>query len=175
MADSSWIEAMKEELHQNKALIVAKAHRQEEGIDFDESFTPVARIEAVRMFLAYAHTSLFPSIRWISCLQAEKGPLWTETGLIRLQIHQSPCGIFINQSTYALDILKKHDMKSYDSIGTPMATAPSCLDTQKSTYGETQFLGEKLVRRSSKKQDFTALSTTEAEYMSLSACCTQIK
>ncbi|GKA96215.1 retrovirus-related pol polyprotein from transposon TNT 1-94 [Tanacetum coccineum] len=37
-----------------KARLVAKGYRQEEGIDFEESFAPVARIEAIRIFLAYA-------------------------------------------------------------------------------------------------------------------------
>ncbi|GJS22369.1 retrovirus-related pol polyprotein from transposon TNT 1-94 [Tanacetum coccineum] len=91
MADSVWIEAMQEELHQfdrlqvwelvdkpfgknviklkwlwknkkdedqtvirNKARLVAKGYAQEEGIDFEESFAPVARLEAVRIFVAYA-------------------------------------------------------------------------------------------------------------------------
>nr|GEW61590.1 reverse transcriptase domain-containing protein [Tanacetum cinerariifolium] len=71
MADSAWIEAMQEELHQfdrlqdedqtvilNKARIVAKAYAQEEGIDFKESFALVARLEAVWIFVAYvAHKS----------------------------------------------------------------------------------------------------------------------
>ncbi|GJR85983.1 retrovirus-related pol polyprotein from transposon TNT 1-94 [Tanacetum coccineum] len=38
----------------NKTRLVAKGYRQEEGIDFEESFAPVARLEAVRMFIAYA-------------------------------------------------------------------------------------------------------------------------
>nr|GFC92682.1 retrovirus-related Pol polyprotein from transposon TNT 1-94 [Tanacetum cinerariifolium] len=38
----------------NKARLVARGYRQEEGIDFEESFAPVARIEAIRIFLAYA-------------------------------------------------------------------------------------------------------------------------
>nr|GFB66975.1 retrovirus-related Pol polyprotein from transposon TNT 1-94 [Tanacetum cinerariifolium] len=49
-----------------------------------------------------------------------------------------------------------------------------CKETFKSTSSGAQFLGEKLVSCSSKKQDCTALSTAEAEYVSLSACCAQV-
>nr|GFB94060.1 hypothetical protein [Tanacetum cinerariifolium] len=64
MADSAWIESMQEELHQfdrldntvirNKSRLVAKGYAQKEGVDFEESFAPVARLEAVRLFSAYA-------------------------------------------------------------------------------------------------------------------------
>ncbi|GJY65605.1 retrovirus-related pol polyprotein from transposon TNT 1-94 [Tanacetum coccineum] len=97
MADSTWIEAMQEELHQfdrlqvwelvdkpfgknviklkwlwknkkdedqtvirNKARLVAKGYAQEEGIDFEESFALVARLEAIRIFIAYAVHKSFP-------------------------------------------------------------------------------------------------------------------
>ncbi|GJU30879.1 retrovirus-related pol polyprotein from transposon TNT 1-94 [Tanacetum coccineum] len=97
MADSAWIEAMQEELHQfnrlgvwklvdrplcknvinlkwllknkcdednivirNKARLVAKGYNQKERIDFEESFSPVARLEAVRLFIAYAAHKSFP-------------------------------------------------------------------------------------------------------------------
>nr|GEV02341.1 retrovirus-related Pol polyprotein from transposon TNT 1-94 [Tanacetum cinerariifolium] len=86
-------------------------------------------------------------------------------------------------------------MESCDPLGTPMeikdkldldqngtqdsgfeltgfsdADYAGCKDTFKSTSGGAQFLGEKLVSWSSKKQDCTAVSTAEAEYVSLSAC-----
>ncbi|GKG06019.1 retrovirus-related pol polyprotein from transposon TNT 1-94, partial [Tanacetum coccineum] len=38
----------------NKAQLVARGYRQEEGIDFEESFAPVATLEAIRIFLAFA-------------------------------------------------------------------------------------------------------------------------
>ncbi|GJV74779.1 putative ribonuclease H-like domain-containing protein [Tanacetum coccineum] len=58
--DSDWVEAIQEEIDargivvRNKARLVAQGHRQEEGIDYDEVFAPVARIEAIRLFLAFA-------------------------------------------------------------------------------------------------------------------------
>nr|GEX62413.1 retrovirus-related Pol polyprotein from transposon TNT 1-94 [Tanacetum cinerariifolium] len=73
IVDSAWIEAMQEELHQfdrlqdeeqtvirNKARLVAKGYAQEEGIDFEESFAPVAHLEAVWIFIAYAAHKTFP-------------------------------------------------------------------------------------------------------------------
>ncbi|GJR79124.1 gag-pol polyprotein [Tanacetum coccineum] len=44
----------------NKARLVAKGYAQEEGIDFEESFAPVTRLEAVRIFVAYAAHKSFP-------------------------------------------------------------------------------------------------------------------
>ncbi|GJV96112.1 retrovirus-related pol polyprotein from transposon TNT 1-94 [Tanacetum coccineum] len=49
-----------------------------------------------------------------------------------------------------------------------------CLDTRKSTSGGIQFLGDKLVSWMSKKQDCTAMSSAEAKYMALFACCAQV-
>ncbi|GJT44186.1 retrovirus-related pol polyprotein from transposon TNT 1-94 [Tanacetum coccineum] len=44
----------------NKACLVAKGYGQQEGIDFEESFSPVAQLEAVRLFVAYAAHKSFP-------------------------------------------------------------------------------------------------------------------
>ncbi|GKE74427.1 retrovirus-related pol polyprotein from transposon TNT 1-94, partial [Tanacetum coccineum] len=49
-----------------------------------------------------------------------------------------------------------------------------CQDTRRSTSGSAQFLGDKLVSWSSKKQKCTAISSTEAEYIALYGCCAQI-
>nr|GEY99516.1 retrovirus-related Pol polyprotein from transposon TNT 1-94 [Tanacetum cinerariifolium] len=61
----------------------------------------------------------------------------------------------------------------FDLTGFSDADYVGCKDTFKSTSGGAQFLGAKLVTWSSKNQDCTALSTSEAEYVSLSACCAQ--
>ncbi|GJU78491.1 retrovirus-related pol polyprotein from transposon TNT 1-94 [Tanacetum coccineum] len=308
----------------NKARLVAKGYAQEEGIDFEESFAPVARLKDVRIFVVYAaHKSFLiyqmdVKTTFLNGLLKEevyvaqpdgfvdpahpekvyrlrkalyglkqaprawydellnflmsKGLGFTkdtidptlftirygedillvqiyvddiifrstnpkyykrfgklmlsrfEMSLMRemefflgLQIYQSPRGIFINQDKYALEILKKHGIEKCDSIGTPMATKPKldadlsgklvdqtdyhskirllvyltssrsdidsgfeltafsyadqagCLDTRKSTSGGIQFLGEKLVSWMSKKQDCTAMSSTEVEYVALSS------
>nr|GEY91511.1 retrovirus-related Pol polyprotein from transposon TNT 1-94 [Tanacetum cinerariifolium] len=59
ITEDCWFQAMQDEIHkfdrpQNKARLVAKGYRQEEGIDFEESFAPVARIEAIHIFIANA-------------------------------------------------------------------------------------------------------------------------
>ncbi|GJR23857.1 retrovirus-related pol polyprotein from transposon TNT 1-94 [Tanacetum coccineum] len=351
----------------NKTRLVAKGYKQEEGIDFEESFAPVARLEAVWMFIAnVAHTNItifqmdvkttflngplkeevyvsqpegfidpeFPdyvyrlkkalyglkqeSRAWydkLSSFLIEHGftkgiidlTLFTRRHgedillvqvyvddiifgstnpdfskrfanlmknnfemsmmgelkfFLRLQVHQSPRGIFISQSQYAIELLKKHGLDECVSMSTPMATErldadlqgtptdqttyrhmigglmyltasrpdiafatfvcaryqarptvkhlkevkrifrylrqsynmglwypkdsgfeliaysdadhAGCKDDCKSTSGGLQFLGGKLMSWSSKKQDCTAMSTAEAEYVSFSACCAQV-
>nr|GFA55346.1 hypothetical protein [Tanacetum cinerariifolium] len=62
LIQSCWIEAMQEELNEFERLearLVARGYSQEEGIDFEESFSSVARLEAIRIFLAYvAHQNI---------------------------------------------------------------------------------------------------------------------
>nr|GEX59492.1 retrotransposon protein, putative, unclassified [Tanacetum cinerariifolium] len=98
-----------------------------------------------------------------------------------LQIHQSLRGIFINQAKYTLEILHKHGMDKGQSIGSSFeltafsdADHAGCIDSCKSTSGGIQFLGDKLVSWMSKKQNCTAMSSVEAEYVALSASCAQV-
>ncbi|GJX28050.1 hypothetical protein Tco_0236129 [Tanacetum coccineum] len=62
----------------------------------------------------------------------------------------------------------------FELIAYSDADYAGCKDDCKSTLGGLQFLGEKLVIWSSKKQDCTAMSTTEVEFVSLSVCCAQV-
>ncbi|GJW47515.1 retrovirus-related pol polyprotein from transposon TNT 1-94 [Tanacetum coccineum] len=289
----------------NKSRLVAKGYKQEEGIDFEESFAPVARLEAVRMFIAFAaHMNItifqmdvktaflngplkeevyvsqpegfidseFPNHvyrlkkalyglkqaprAWYDKLSSfliehgfNKGiidpTLFTRRHggdillvqvyvddiifgstnpdfskrfanlmknnfemsmmgelkfFLGLQVHQSPRGIFIkrldvdlqgtptDQTTYRRMIgglmyltASRPDIafatfvySGFELIAYSDADHAGCKDDCKSTSGGVQFLGGKLVSWSSKKQDCTAMSTAEAEYVSLSACCAQV-
>ncbi|GJT94002.1 retrovirus-related pol polyprotein from transposon TNT 1-94 [Tanacetum coccineum] len=318
----------------NKARLVAKGYRQEEGIDFEESFAPVARIEAIRIFIANAATKnmiiyqmdvktaflngdlqeevfvsqpegfedpdnpthvyrlkkalyglkqaprawydtlskflmannffkgavdptlftrksgkhillvqiyvddiIFASTDHNACnifskemsSKFQMSMMGQMSFFLGLQVSQSPGGIFINQAKYALEILKKYGMDLTDPVDTPMvdrlkldedlkgipakptkkhleaikrvfrylkgtinmglwypkdnamsltayadADHAGCQDSRRSTSGSAQFLGDRLVSWSSKKQRSTAISTTEAEYIAMSGCCAQI-
>ncbi|GJZ58556.1 histone deacetylase 14 [Tanacetum coccineum] len=111
----------------NKAILVAKGYAQEEGTDFEESFALVARLEAVRIFVAYAAYKSFPIYQMEVKTEFLNGPLKEE--------------VYFAQP--------------------------------EGTSGGIQFLGDKLVSKMSKKQYCTAISSTEAQYVALSASCAQ--
>ncbi|GKB81749.1 retrovirus-related pol polyprotein from transposon TNT 1-94 [Tanacetum coccineum] len=103
----------------NKARLVARGYRQEEGIDFEESFAPVARLEAIRIFIAYAYVSQPDAF----VDQDNPNHVYKlKKALYRLKqaLRACPRGIFLNQSRYALEIIKKYIMESSNSIDTPM-------------------------------------------------------
>ncbi|GJR31550.1 hypothetical protein Tco_1107782 [Tanacetum coccineum] len=116
-----------------------------------------------------------------------------------LQISPSPRGIFLNQSKYDLEIIKKYGIETSKPMDTPMvgkskqeedpqgksvdptryacvlnADHAGCQDTRRSASRSMQLLGDRLVSWSSKKQKSTAILSTEAEYIALSGCCAQI-
>ncbi|GJR56066.1 retrovirus-related pol polyprotein from transposon TNT 1-94 [Tanacetum coccineum] len=206
------------------------------------------------------HCDLFAKIM---CSKFKMSMMGKISFFLGLQIFQNPRGIFINQSKYALESLKKYGFDSCDPVDTPMvekskldedkdgkAVDPShyrgmigtllyltasrpdlqfaicmcaryqalptekhlnavkrifrylkgtvnrglwypkdssialiafadadhagCQDIRRSTSGSMQFLGDRLVSWSSKRQKNTAISSKEAEYIAMSGCCAQI-
>ncbi|GJZ78564.1 retrovirus-related pol polyprotein from transposon TNT 1-94 [Tanacetum coccineum] len=82
-----------------------------------------------------------------------------------LLILQSPRGIFINQSKYALESLKKYGMESSDPVATPMVEKSKLdEDKQGKAIDPTHYRGMKSV----------TISSMEAEYIALSGCCSQV-
>nr|GEV27670.1 hypothetical protein [Tanacetum cinerariifolium] len=115
MADSAWIKAMQEELHQFDRL-------QEECIYFEESFAPVARLEAIRIFIAYAAHKSFPIYQIDVKTAFLNGPLKEEVYVAQPDGFVDPD--HPEKAKYALEILHKHGMEKGQSIGTPMAMKP---------------------------------------------------
>ncbi|GJV77402.1 putative ribonuclease H-like domain-containing protein [Tanacetum coccineum] len=81
----------------NKARLVAQGYKQEEGIDYDEVFAPVARVEAIRLFLAFASFMNFPVYQ----MDVKKKVYKVEKALYGL--HQAPRAWYETLSTYLLD------------------------------------------------------------------------
>ncbi|GJR46004.1 retrovirus-related pol polyprotein from transposon TNT 1-94 [Tanacetum coccineum] len=135
----------------------------------------------------------------IMCLKFKMSMMGKLSFFLGLQISQSPRGIFLNQSKYALEIIKKYGMETSEPVDTPMvekskldedpqgkAVDPTryrgmigslmylTSNTRRSTSRSMQLLGDRLVSWSSKKQKITTISSIEAEYIALSGCCDQI-
>nr|GFA79548.1 hypothetical protein [Tanacetum cinerariifolium] len=85
----------------NKFCLVVRGYRQEEGINFEESFAPVARMKAIRIFLAYAVHKSFTMFQ-----------MDVKTTFLH--------GSLKEDSKYVLEILNKYGMESCDPVGTLM-------------------------------------------------------
>nr|GEX95466.1 hypothetical protein [Tanacetum cinerariifolium] len=170
----------------NKARLVAKGYRQEEEIDFKESFASVARLEAIRIFIAYdAYMNMI-------VYQVDVKTTFLNAEEISLRGKQAPQAWFDLLSSFLLsqkfskgavdptlftrkegqDILVVQiyvdDIIFASTDPALYADHAGCQDTRRSTSGSMQLLGDKLVSWSSKKQKSTAISSTKAEYIALS-------
>ncbi|GKC65157.1 retrovirus-related pol polyprotein from transposon TNT 1-94 [Tanacetum coccineum] len=181
----------------NKARLVARGYRQEEGIDFEESFAPVARLEAIQIFLAFAaHINM-------AVYQMDVKTAFLN-GNLREEVYVSQLDGFVDKdnpnhvikrkavdpitlSWYEWHLLyltaSRPDIFGYmqcvpdSSIALTAFTDgdhTGCQDTRHNTSGSMQLLGDRLVSWSSKRQKSAAISNTEAEYIMLSGCCAQI-
>ncbi|GJS24418.1 retrovirus-related pol polyprotein from transposon TNT 1-94 [Tanacetum coccineum] len=160
-----------------KQKIHTKGYAQEEGIDFEESFAPVARLEAVRIFVAYAAHKSFLIYQIDVKMEFLNGPLKEE-----VYVAQSDGFVDPNHPEKVYRIWKalyglKQALRAWGTINMGLwypkdfgieltafsdADHAGCIDTRKSTSGGIQFL------------DCTAMSSAEAKYMALSASCAQV-
>ncbi|GJR42396.1 retrovirus-related pol polyprotein from transposon TNT 1-94 [Tanacetum coccineum] len=124
----------------NKARLVAQGFRQEERINFEESFAPVARIEAIRIFVANAGNKNMMIFQMDVKTAFLNGDL-KEEGTINM-------GLWYSKDTGM-------SLTSYAN-----ADHAGCQDTRSSTSGSAQFLGDKLVSRIS-GQEFNEPPTEE--------------
>nr|GEU72006.1 hypothetical protein [Tanacetum cinerariifolium] len=175
LEDKSWVDAMQEELLQFQ---IQKGHRPEEGIDYDEVFAHVARIEAIRIFLAFAFYMGFivyqmdvKSAFLCGIINKEvyvtqphgfvdpKFPnkvymlvkaLYDYTKLPEL-VKQKKDGIFISQDKYVAAILKKFDFLCVKTASTPIETQKPLVKDEKAAD----------VDISGYSQDFTPSSCEE--------------
>ncbi|GKC43128.1 putative ribonuclease H-like domain-containing protein [Tanacetum coccineum] len=106
----------------NKAQLVAQGYTQEEGIDYDEVFAPVARIEAIRLFLAYASFKDFV----VSQMDMKSAFLYSKIEE-EVYVMQKEDGIFISQDKYMDEILKKFGFSTVKTTSTPMETSKPLL------------------------------------------------
>ncbi|GKB15854.1 putative ribonuclease H-like domain-containing protein [Tanacetum coccineum] len=235
----------------NKARLVARGYRQEEGIDFEESFALVARLEAIRIFLAFAaHMNMVVyqmdvKTAFLNGNLREEVYVSQPNGFVDLDnpnhvyklkkalygLKQAPRAWYDMLSSFLIsqDFSKGSVDPTLFILDTPMvekskldedkegktarptkkhlhavkrifrylrgivnrglwfpkdssialaafadADHAGCQDTRRSTYGSMQFLGDRLVSWSSKRQKSAAISSTKAKYIAMSGCCAQI-
>ncbi|GJV64207.1 retrovirus-related pol polyprotein from transposon TNT 1-94 [Tanacetum coccineum] len=148
----------------NKARLVARGYHQEEGIDFEESFAPVARLKAIRIFIAFdVHMNMIVyqmDVKTAFLNGTLRGEVYfsqpdvfvdsenpnhvykLKKALYKLKQAPRACprGIFLNQSKYTLKIVKKYGIDKCDPMDTPMVEKSKLdEDTQRKVVDPTRY------------------------------------
>nr|GEW59941.1 hypothetical protein [Tanacetum cinerariifolium] len=150
----------------NKARLVPQGHTQEEGIDYEEVFAPILRIEAIRLFLSYASFMDFM--------------------VYQMDVKQKTDGIFICQDKYVAEILRKFGLTEGKSASTPIDTEKPLLKdpdgedvdvhTYRSMIDSLMYLTSSRpdIMFTCKKQTVVVTSSTKAEYVVAASCSAQV-
>nr|GEW67174.1 uncharacterized mitochondrial protein AtMg00810-like [Tanacetum cinerariifolium] len=155
----------------NKERLVVVGYSQQEGIDYDETFLLIARIKAIRLFLAYATHKNFTVFQMDVKTTFLNGILKEE-----VYVGQPPAVkriIRYLKGTINLGLWYPK-YSSFDLTAYSDADHAGCHLDRKSTSDSVQFLGDKLVCWSSKKHNWVSISTAESEYDAVSSCCAQV-
>ncbi|GJZ06601.1 retrovirus-related pol polyprotein from transposon TNT 1-94 [Tanacetum coccineum] len=173
----------------NKARLVAQGYNQQEGIDYDETYAPVARLESIRILLAYACALDFKLFQ----MDVKSAFL---NGFINEEVYvaQPPGFIDFEKPDHVYKLKKalyglKQAPKAWHyalrlGLWYPKGTSIEIVVyadsdhardymNRKSTNGIYTFMGCCLTSWFSKKQTALAISTTEAEYVSAEKACQQ--
>ncbi|XP_019246429.1 PREDICTED: uncharacterized protein LOC109226080 [Nicotiana attenuata] len=137
----------------NNARLVVQGYDQEEGIDYDETFAPVARMEAIRIMIAFTSHMDFTQFQMDVKSAFLNGYMKEEVYVKQppgFEYHGHPDHVFkLDKALYGLK------------------QAPG---SWKHTSGMAHFLGSFLILWGTKKHNSVALLTTEAEYIATASC-----
>nr|GEV35579.1 hypothetical protein [Tanacetum cinerariifolium] len=163
----------------NKARLVAQGHTQEKGIDYEEVFAPVARIKAIRLFLAYAtfigfmvYQMYVKSAFLYGTIEKEvyvcqplgfKGPDYSDKVYKVVKalygLHQAPRAC---QDKYVAEILRKSSLTDRKEASTP-------IDTEKPLLKDPDVC--QIVQKEQEEKRIEEEQAAKARYWKIPACC----
>nr|GEX70226.1 retrovirus-related Pol polyprotein from transposon TNT 1-94 [Tanacetum cinerariifolium] len=184
MADSAWIEVMQEELHQFdrlqmdvKTAFLNGPLKEEVYVVQPDGFVDPDHPEKVyrlrKALYGLKEDILLVQIYVDDIIFGSTNPKYTKRFEKLKHLKEVKWIIRHLRGTVNMRLWYPKD-SSFELTAFLDADHAGCIDSHKSTSGGIQFLGDKLVSWMSKKQNCTAMSSAEAEYVALSTSCTQV-